>query len=137
MVSCFLSLDVKVVFCFVSCSLDVKVILHLLSRSVDCGRKDSRPPLQNPSFLRPSGFPPMLVVCSCCPIRPSSADHRRVDRRDVTFQSLHLVTCSASAQDCSGALSLGSVSAQVKAAPLRMEAVTGTGKKKSYVRLSG
>jgi hypothetical protein len=47
------------------------------------------------------------------------------------------VTCSASAQGCSGALSLGSVSAQVKAAPLRVEVVTGTGKKKSYVRLYG
>jgi hypothetical protein len=47
------------------------------------------------------------------------------------------VTCSASAQGCSGPLSLGSVSAQVKAAPLRMEAVTGTGKNKSYVRLCG
>jgi hypothetical protein len=45
------------------------------------------------------------------------------------------VACSASAQGCSGALSLGSVSAQVKAAPLRMKAVTGTGEKNSYVRL--
>jgi hypothetical protein len=47
------------------------------------------------------------------------------------------VTCSASPQGCSGALSLGSVWAQVKAAPLRMEAVTGTGEKKSYFRLYG
>jgi hypothetical protein len=46
-----------------------------------------------------------------------------------------LVTCSASAQGCADALGLGSVSAQVKAATLRMEAVTGTREKKSYIRL--
>jgi hypothetical protein len=48
---------------------------------------------------------------------------------------LYPVLVGASAQGCSGALSLGSVSAQVKAAPLRMEAATGTGGEKSYVRL--
>ena len=83
-------LNVKVVFldfCFLS--LSVKISPRSSLRSVDYDRKNNRPLLPSPSFLRPLKSLFMWVVCSCRSIRSWSTDRRRVDRRDVTFQSLH------------------------------------------------
>ena len=85
----FRTLNVKVISVL---PLGAKTSLRSLSRSVGCDRKDSRLLSQSLTFLRPSGFSFMSVVCSCCLIRSSSADRRRVDRRDVRLQSLHDVT---------------------------------------------
>jgi hypothetical protein len=57
--------------------------------------------------------------------------------RSCQLLSRLLSLCSGLLRGAQSRLSLGSVSAQFKAAPLRMEAITGTGEKKSYVRLSG
>ena len=88
----FETLGVKVVSFWFFFPLDVKVSLRPPLRSVDCDHRGNRPPSQSPFSRRPSGSLSMLVVCSCCPIRPLSTDHRRVDRRDVMLQSLHSVT---------------------------------------------